>query len=300
MIKRTLYFGNPLRLKIKDFQLIIENENEGEKQVSSVPVEDIGVVILDNQQITISQRVLQLLLENNTSIIVCSDKRMPQGLLLPIEANTLQSERYKFQIESSKALKKQLWQQTIVAKILNQAKLLSSLEIEIDNMLHWASKVNSGDTANLEARAAAYYWDNIFKKSFKRHRTGMPPNNLLNYGYAILRAVVSRALVGSGLLLTLGIHHQNKYNAFCLADDIMEPYRPFVDKVVLDIFNNEEFDSDELSPQIKKKLFIIPAMDVQIDNKKSPLMLATQRTSASLSKCYEGETRKLLYPQMII
>jgi CRISP-associated protein Cas1 len=300
MIKRTLYFGNPAVLKIKDKQLVIETETYGEKNKVTVPVEDIGVVILDNQQIMASQRVFQLLLENNTCIMFCGGNHMPQGLLLPFEGNTLQSERYRCQIESSLPLKKHLWQQTVVFKIRNQAKLLEAQDVPIKNMLHWASQVNSGDTSNYEARAAAYYWDNIFNQVFKRHRYGFPPNNLLNYGYAILRAVVARALVGSGLLPTLGIHHRNKYNAFCLADDIMEPYRPYVDKVVLEILNENDGEIDELTPILKRKLLLIPAMDVFIAGQKSPLMLATQRTSASLSKCFEGETRKIIFPELHI
>jgi len=302
MIKRTLYFGNPAYLSIQNSQLIIEKSGPSfdEQNMVSIPAEDIGVVILDHQQIVISQRVLQLLLEYQCVIIVCDQKRMPQGLMLSFDGNTTQSERYRDQIEASEPLKKQLWQQTVSAKIKNQAILLQSQNIASDNMLHWADEVTSGDMKNHEARAAAYYWENIFSADFRRDRNGFPPNNLLNYGYAILRAVVARALVGSGLMLTLGIHHRNKYNAFCLADDMMEPYRPFVDKLILDIAGNTEQDVDELTPETKRKLFLIPAMDVIIGGQRSPLMIATQRTSASLVKCFSGESRKLLLPEMVI
>jgi CRISPR-associated protein Cas1 len=162
-----------------------------------------------------------------------------------------------------------------------------------------AKEVKSGDSDNHEARAAAYYWKNLFPPflHFTREREGMPPNNLLNYGYAILRAVVARSLVGSGLLPTLGIFHRNQYNAYCLADDIMEPYRPYVDKVVCDIVQNNGQYLD-ITPSMKKTLLAIPAMDVTLDNQKSPLMNAVQRTTASLAKCYEGKTRKIIYPQM--
>lgn len=302
MIKRTLYFGNPAHLSTKNQQLIVDLLGKECKGNSiNVPIEDIGVLLLDNQQITITQRVMQLLLDNNCIIIVCDEKHMPQGMLNSIDGNTTQSERYKNQIESSLPLKKQLWQQTIIAKIKNQAALLKQQDVEIKNMIHWAKEVKSGDEKNHEARAAAYYWDNIFNKCFKRDRYGLSPNNLLNYGYAVLRAVIARALVGSGLILTLGIHHQNKYNSFCLADDIMEPYRPFVDKIVLNmILNNDSDDDIELTPDIKKQLLVIPAMDVIIGGQKSPLMLAAQRTSASLAKCFGGEMKKLLYPEMTI
>ncbi len=158
--------------------------------------------------------------------------------------------------------------------------------------------VRSGDPDNIEGRAAAYYWKTIFPHlpEFKRGRYEQPPNHLLNYGYAILRAVVARGLVSSGLLPTFGIHHRNKYNAYCLADDIMEPYRPFVDKVVCEIIANGE-DYTLLSTSIKKQLLNIPAMDIKIEGEKSPLMVGLQRTTASLVKCFEGSLRKIVYPE---
>lgn len=244
MIKKTLYFGNPAYLSLRNAQLVIKLPEvvknntlpEHFKQESEVtkPIEDIGVVILDNKQITITTGLLEALLENNTAVITCDEKSMPTGLMLPLYGNTTQSERFRHQIEASLPLKKQLWQQTIKAKIENQAATLKRCTgKEVQCMKVWASDVKSGDSENLEARAAAYYWKNLFPiENFTRERNGIPPNNLLNYGYAILRAVVARNLVASGLLPTFGIHHHNRYNAYCLADDIMEPYRPFVDELV--------------------------------------------------------------------
>jgi CRISPR-associated protein Cas1 len=164
-------------------------------------------------------------------------------------------------------------------------------------MLKWTKDVKSGDSDNLEGRAAAYYWKNIFPhiQGFTRGREGVPPNNLLNYGYAILRAVVARALVASGLLPTLGIHHHNRYNAYCLADDIMEPYRPFVDKLVVEMVNSGE-NIENLSGEIKAKLLQIPVLDVRINGQRSPLMIAIGQTTASLAKCYLSESRKIIYP----
>jgi len=221
MIKRTLYFGNPAYLKTKDEQLVIELQETGE--VKSAPIEDIGILILDHQQITITQAVLVKLLANNTAIITCDNTHHPVGLQLSLDGHTLQSQKFKVQIEASVPLKKQLWQQTITAKITNQANLLKQERIENKYMLNLAQCVKSGDSDNSEARAAVYYWKNIFPDflQFRRERYGPPPNNLLNYGYAILRAIVARSLVSSGLLPTLGIHHRNQYNAYCLADDIM-------------------------------------------------------------------------------
>ncbi len=297
MIKRTLYFGNPAYLKTKDEQLVIEMQETGE--VKSTPIEDLGIVILDHQQITITQAVLAKLLANNTAIITCDNTHHPIGMQLSLDGHTLQSQKFKAQIEASLPLKKQLWQQTIAAKITNQANLLQQERIENKYMLNLAQCVKSGDSDNCEAQAAVYYWKNIFPEflQFRRERYGPPPNNLLNYGYAILRAIVARALVCSGLLPTLGIHHRNQYNAYCLADDIMEPYRPYVDKVVCDIIRlNGNFL--EMRSSFKNQLLQIPAMDVMIDGQKSPLMNAVQRTTSSLAKCFESGAKKNLYPEL--
>ena len=310
MIKRTLYFGNPSYLSLKNAQLVFRlpevEKNDSfpktfkKESVRTVPIEDIGVVILDHKQITITQGLIEALLENNAAVITCNSKSMPSGLILPLSGNTVQSERFRTQIEASIPFKKQLWQQTVKCKIENQALVLRKCKgITISNMQKWAVEVRSGDSDNLEARAAIYYWANLFPEipGFTRDRTGLPPNNLLNYGYAILRAVIARALVGSGLLPTLGIFHHNRYNAYCLADDIMEPYRPFVDKLVIDIM--QEFTiGEDLPKEIKARLLTIPTLDVVINGQQSPLMIAASQTSASLYKCYAGTIRKIIYPEM--
>ena len=297
MIKRTLYFGNPAYLKTNNEQLVVEMHGTGETK--STPIEDIGLLILDNQQITITQALLSKLLANNTAVISCDDTHHPSGMLFNLDGNSLQSQKFQAQVEASVPLKKQLWQQTVMCKIENQAALLQHEREEYKLLLTYARDVKSGDSENHEARAAAYYWKRIFPDflQFRRERYGPPPNNLLNYGYAILRALVARSLTSSGLLPTLGIHHRNQYNAYCLADDIMEPYRPFVDKVVCQIIRgNGKFL--EMTPNMKKALLEIPAMDVQADGQKSPLMNAVQRTTASLAKCFEGKGRKILYPNL--
>ena len=295
MIKRTLYFGNPAYLKTKNEQLVVEILDTGETKF--VPIEDIGIVILDHQQITITQAVMAKLLENNTALITCNQKHHPIGLQLCLDGHTLQSQKFKVQIAASVPLKKQLWQQTVAAKIQNQAALLSAERAESKYLVKLADTVKSADSTNNEAKAALYYWKHIFPDflQFTRDPEGVPPNNLLNYGYAILRAIVARSLVASGLLPTLGIFHRNQYNAYCLADDIMEPFRPFADQVVCKIVRmNGKFL--EMTPSMKTDLLSIPAMDVMIDGQKSPLMNAVQRTTASLAKCFEGSTRKILYP----
>jgi CRISPR-associated protein, Cas1 family len=269
-------------------------------ETKSAPIEDIGLLILDHQQITITQGLLAKLLANNTAVVTCNQTHHPVGLFLNLDGNSLQSQHFKAQIEASVPLKKQLWQQTVTAKILNQAALLQAQRQENKTLLNYAKNVKSGDSENHEARAAVYYWKRIFLDflEFRRDREGPPPNNLLNYGYAILRALVARSLVSSGLLPTLGIHHRNQYNSYCLADDIMEPYRPFVDKVVCQIIRgNGKFL--EMTPNMKKQLLSIPSMDVHLAGQKSPLMNAVQRTTSSLARCFEGKARKLLYPDLV-
>lgn len=309
MIKKTLYFGNPVYLALRNDQLVIKlpeiekNDSLSDtfRQQSQVtkPIEDIGVVVLDNKQITITSGALETLLENNCAVITCDSKSMPVGLLLPLYGNTTQNERFRQQLSASIPLMKQLWQQTIKAKIYNQASLLDACTNEENKCMKiWATEVKSGDSDNLEARAAAYYWKRLFPiEGFTRDRNGMPPNNLLNYGYAILRAVMARALVSSGLLPTLGIHHHNRYNAYCLADDIMEPYRPYVDRLVYNMIQSNP-DYQELNKSIKAQLLSVPTLEVIIAGKRSPLMVAVSQTTASLYKCFSGELRRIVYPEM--
>ena len=163
----------------------------------------------------------------------------------------------------------------------------------------WANDVRSGDATNLEARAAAYYWKCLFPNipDFTRMRNGVSPNNLLNYGYAIVRAIIARALVAAGLLPTLGIHHHNRYNAYCLADDIMEPYRPYVDELVYHIVEQYGADNLSLTNEIKTALLSIPTIDVVISGKRSPLMVGVTQTTASLYRCFSGEQRIIAYPE---
>lgn len=310
MIKRTLCFSNPAYLSLKNGQLVIKlpevekNDDLPEtfkaEAVKTIPIEDVGVVVLDHRQITVTQALLGALLDNNCAVITCDARHLPTGLFLPLEGNTLQSERFNDQIEASLPLKKQLWQQTVQAKIHNQASVLKRLrQTEVGNMSAWKNDVRSGDPDNLEGRAAVYYWKNLFPDidGFLRDRDGKVPNNLLNYGYAILRAVIARALVASGMLPTFGIHHHNRYNAYCLADDIMEPYRPYVDELVVNYTLRNGYP-EELTTDVKSTMLSIPVLDVVINGQRSPLMIAATQTTASLYKCFSGELRKIVYPVM--
>lgn len=305
MIKRTLYFGNPAYLKTTNEQLVVTlSENKSgltdAMRSTTIPIEDIGIVILDHQQITISQALMAKLLANNVALITCDNTHHPTGMMLNLNGNTIQAERFAAQIDVTVPLKKQLWAQTVEQKITNQAAVLKKQK-QGDHgvLLNYTKLVRSGDPENLEGRAAAYYWKHLFgeQSGFLRQREGASPNHVLNYGYAILRATVARALVGSGLLPTFGIHHRNKYNAYCLADDIMEPYRPYVDALVCDMLKAGTVN-DEITKENKQELLQLPTLDVIIDGEKSPLLIAVQRTSASLVKCYEGNQRKILYPQI--
>ncbi len=296
MIKRTLFFGNPAYLRTRDGQLCIRFPEE-EKEDRTVPIEDIGMVVLEHPQITISNGLLSELAYRGVAVLNCNTQHMPHGLMLPLQGHTEQTERFRTQTEVSVPLKKNLWQQTVIAKINNQASVLKEGGSDISKLLRWAGEVNSGDTRNFEGRAAAYYWSNLFSiDHFQRHAKGLPPNNLLNYGYAILRAVTARAVVSSGMHPTLGIFHRNKYNAYCLADDVMEPYRPFVDALVRDLVNDGN-DIQELDTKLKQALLQIPAMDVWIDERKSPLLVAMSRTTHSLYECFAGISRKVIYPE---
>ena len=312
MIKKTLYFGNPAYLSLRMGQMVIKlpevetdsNLSDQIKKQAEItkPIEDIGVVVLDNRRITITQGLLESLLENNCAVITCDSHSLPVGLMLPLYGNSTQNERFRDQLDASQPLKKQLWQQTIKMKISNQAAALATCTGKNSpTMLRWADDVRSGDPDNVEGRAAAYYWKNLFAgidglEDFTRSSEGEAPNNLLNYGYAILRAIVARALVSSGMLPTLGIHHHNRYNAYCLADDIMEPYRPYVDELVYSIVKDKGINNLDLSKEIKAMLLSIPTLDVVIGGKRSPLMVAVTQTTASLYKCFTGELRRITYP----
>ena len=295
MIKRTLYFGHPAYLSVNLDQLVVQQP--GNDDTRKIPVEDIGVVLLDHAQITITHAVLRRLAENKCAVISCDESHMPSGLMLPLEGNYTQAEKYNHQINASIPLKKNLWQQTVKAKVSNQLMVLKKLGKPYKRLEVLLERINSGDSGNIESQAAAYYWPVLFD-NFIRDRYGEPPNNLLNYGYTILRAMMARALLSSGLLPTLGIFHKNKYNAYALADDIMEPYRPFVDMLSYELFTEMKIDSF-LSKDAKIKILGIATADAIFAKVKSPLMVGMSRTSASLYDCFEGKKKLIVYPVML-
>jgi len=292
MIKRTVLIENKSAITSKNLQLVIKSEI----RESCIPIEDIGFLVLDNAEIYISITAMNLMIENNTSVIICGKNHLPNGMFLNLNSHHIQQEIFKNQIDASIPLKKQLWQQTIVEKIKNQGFLLQKITAKNNSFEFLASKVLSGDTTNMEGVAAQQYWKSFFELDFKRERFGDYPNNFLNYGYAILRAATARSLSGSGLLNTLGIHHKSKYNAFALADDIMEPFRPLIDEKVFEIM--QQYDEQELNTKIKSELLQVLTRTVYFKEEKSPLMVALQKTASSLQQCFTGDRKKIKYPKL--
>ena len=297
MIKRTILVENKSSITTKNQQLVLKSE----VRENAIPIEDIGFLVLDHAEIYLSIPAMNLIVENNTAIIICGSNHLPNGMFLNLNSHHIQQEIFKNQIEASIPLKKQLWQQTIIEKIKNQGELLEKITKSKNTFEFLASKVLSGDTTNMEGVAAQQYWKNFplpnhEKDGIKRERYGDYPNNFLNYGYAILRAATARALSGSGLLNTLGIHHKSKYNAFALADDIMEPFRPIVDEKVFEIM--KQYQEQELNTAIKAEILQMLTQTVYFKEEKSPLMVGLQKTASSLQQCFTGDRKKIKYPKL--
>lgn len=297
MITRSIYIGNPAYLKLKDEQMhILCPETKVAK--GKVPVEDLGLLMLDHFQITISHQLIQKMMGNNVVVISCDAHHLPHGIMLPLHGHTEHSDRIKDQLEASEPLKKQLWKQTIECKIENQKEVLRRLGNYYEPMIDYQNNVKSGDITNMEGIAAQHYWKYLISLDFLRQRYGGSPNQFFNFGYAVLRSIVARAIVETGLLPVLGIFHKNKYNPYCLADDLMEPYRPFVDWLVMD-WLNKNTATEELTKEFKAHILQIATKDVLIDQKKRPLLIAVKTTAVSLYKCYTGEKRLISYPELI-
>ncbi len=294
MLKRTLFISNPYHLSLKNKQLVV-SEKAG-MPLKTAPVEDLGFIVLDHPQISFTMKLVEELNEFNVATVFCDSKHLPSSMLLPLDANHIQSEIFRAQVSASEPLKKNLWKQTIEAKIRNQARLLNKLGKNSIPIKSLAKAVKSGDADNREGFAARLYWTEMYGNEFIRDRYGEPPNPFLNYGYILLRSAVARALAGSGLLATLGIHHRNRYNAFCLADDIMEPYRPYVDEIVF-AMNEKWPGSFMLEKEHKAELLQLMTVDVKIGENKRPLMVALSQTTASLARCFSGDMRKIVYPE---
>ena len=291
MIKLTLFFSTPVYLSLKNCQIVISWKDSDDKITR--PIEDIGCVVLENQMISITLPLLNELVKNNVAVILCDNKMMPTSMLQSLDANTTHAESLNYQLAVTEPMKKQAWKQIIESKIENQAAVLTLAGKNKDILKPYYNNVKSGDSDNREGLAAKIYWNSLLGNSFKREREGCSPNSLLNYGYSILRAAVARALLGSGLLPNLGIFHKSRYNAFPLADDVMEPYRPFVDEIVYRLYGN---GITELNKDSKLEIMRVLNCDVNIGKVKRPLQIALTMTTASLVKYYSGEIKKLSLP----
>ena len=291
MIKQTLFFSTPVCLSLKNCQIVISWKDCDDKITR--PIEDIGCVVLENQMISITLPLLNELVKNNVAVILCDNKMMPTSMLQNLDANTTQAESLKFQLAVTDPMKKQIWKQIIESKIKNQAAVLALAGKNKDILKPYYNNVKSVDLGDREILETKKYWNSLLGNSFKREREGCSPNSLLNYGYSILRAAVARALLGSGLLPNLGIFHKSRYNAFPLADDVMEPYRPFVDEIVYRLYEN---GFTELNKESKSEIMRVLNCDVNIGKVKRPLQIALTMTTASLVKYYTGEIKKLSLP----
>jgi len=296
MLYRSIYIGNPAYLKLKDKQLKV-TDPESKEEKGSVPIEDIGLLMLDHYQITLSHQLIQELMKNNVILISCDERHLPLAGMLPFSGNSLFSERIKTQIEVSEPLKKQLWKQTIECKIQNQLKVLEQLDKYASPMYEYHKQVKSGDTTNMEGIAAQHYWKYLIDNDFLRDRFGDYPNPFFNFGYGVLLSIMARALVDTGLLLVLGIFHRNKYNPYCLASDIMEPYRPIVDLLVMKWLQLHP-EKQCLDKESKTFLLQIATQDVNIEKLVRPLIVGVKMTASSLLKCYTGEKRQISYPEL--
>ena len=294
MLKRTLVFSNPMSLSLKNCQLVLAFKDVPDNKMT-IPIEDIGVVIIENQQVSITIPLMNALIEGNVQVVVCNDRGMPSAMLQSFESNNLQGENLRNQMNAGEVLKKQLWKQIVEAKIRNQAALLNKVGQEGDILKQYYRNVKSGDSDNREGIAARVYFSELFGEPFIRDRTLPGINALLNYGYTILRAATARALVSSGLLPAIGIFHHNRSNAFPLADDIMEPYRPYVDEIVYALSMQGKM---ELTKDVKADLIQVLYADTQFSKVIRPLSVGLTFTSSSLSKCFAKEQTRLSLPLM--
>lgn len=295
MIKQTLFFATPVSLSLKYNQIEIRCKEV--EEVITRAIEDVGVVIVENQMVHFTVPLLNALADNNVAVIFCNAQCMPNTMLMPLESNVIQQEVYRFQIEASLPTKKRIWKDIVEYKIRNQATLLDIIGRDGKILKPYYMNVLSGDSDNREGLAAKIYWQQMYGRQFYRNRNGESPNSLLNYGYAILRAAVARALLGSGLFPAFGLFHRNRYNAFPLADDVMEPYRPFVDYVVNQIY---EFSPDaSLDKSTKQMLVKVLFSDVKINGQIRPLQVALSMTTASLVRALKDKKECIVYPSFV-
>ncbi len=294
MLKQTLVFTNPFRLSLKNAQLVVASR-EMPEETRTIPIEDVGMVIIENQMISVTIPLLNELVDSGVAVVLCDKKGMPHAMLQNMDGNNLQGEFLRNQIEVGEVLRKQLWKQIVEAKIRNQSALLEKQHSKGALLKPFYMNVKTGDSDNREGIAARLYWGELFGGEFVRDREGGGVNALLNYGYTVLRAATARALVSAGLTPSLGIFHHNRSNAFPLADDLMEPYRPFVDEVVFHLCEEGKLD---LNKETKTELLGVLTCDTFFPKVTRPLQIGLSITMASLAKCYAGKQKKLSLPSL--
>jgi CRISP-associated protein Cas1 len=280
-------------LSIAYRQLVIEREGE---EKATVPCEDVGVVLVDHPAVTYTHAVFTALTDAGAAVVLCGTNHHPASLVLPLEGNAVQTERHRAQFEASGPLRKRLWQALIAAKIRMQGAVLRTVTGADAGLSALAVRVRSGDPENLEAQAAQRYWPHLLGPAFRRRREGPPPNLILNYGYTVFRAAAARALCAAGLLPTVGIHHHNRSNPFCLADDMVEPFRPFVDWRVRRMVH-EKLPLEELTREIKAALLSLFNEIIPFGGQRTPLLLALHSTAASLAHSLAEDKASLVLPE---
>lgn len=273
-------------------QLVISFK-EIEREPTSVPIEDIGCVIIENQRVGITIPLINALADSNVQVIFCNNKNMPNSMLYNLDNNITQGETLRNQMAVGETLKKQMWKQIVEAKIRNQSRLLDKIGCNGAILRPYYQNVKSGDADNREGIAARLYFQELMGKNFVRDRQMFGINALLNYGYTILRAAVARSLVASGLFPAIGIYHHHRSNAFPLADDMMEPYRPYVDEAVYEMICEGEI---ELTQMVKTRLINVLYTDTYFEKVTRPLSVGLSLSSASLVRCYSKEQNTLTFP----
>jgi CRISPR-associated protein Cas1 len=295
MIKRIIDVSEAAYVRLKHQQLVIEKQSE---IVGQVPIEDLGVLILQHPAIVLTQQLIVACQKNKVVIVFCDEKHLPYSLILPIgEGHTLHNKILKQQMAISEPTRKRLWQKIVQHKIKEQEQTLVMLNKESTRLSFLSTQVKTGDSGNCEAIAAQAYWKLLFGKAFKRDADLDGVNSLLNYGYAIIRAAVARSVCGAGLHPTIGLFHTNQYNALCLADDLMEPFRPWVDYVVYQMAStNSEVT---INQQSKQALLGLMSEAVLYKKKTMPFMVALHYLMADLKRCYSDGIKTLPYPLLL-
>ena len=294
MIKRIVDVSEPAYIHIKHQQLLIDKKEE---TIGTIPIEDLGVLILQHPAIVITQKAIIASQQNNVAILFCDEKHLPYSIILPVsDGHSLHQKVMRTQINAKKPVKKRIWKQVIQQKIKEQGKTLSLAGVNTALLAKLANKVKSGDAENREAQAAQHYWRRLFGQTFRRNHEAAGVNTLLNYGYAVIRALIARAIVAGGLHPALGIHHHNQYNALCLADDLMEPFRPWVDWLIYQIWLENE--GAGIDRKAKQHILGLLGEEVYMNKKTMPMMVACHYLTADFKRCLEGSSEYLKYPTL--